>query len=161
MKSILKILILWMLWAFSWSGLFAQGMINTAGNDAIGEGGSVSWSIGLVAFSAWGDMGGNITEGVQQPYEIFIMPGLQEVQTNSFFLVFPNPTDGNVNLKILDTKLKDLSYRIYDTEGREFRRLALITDVTAIPMNDLKPGTYYLVILVADYPIKTYKIINK
>jgi len=161
MNFFLKVLFFSIAAALPAHGIYAQKCIHAAGGEAGGSGGSVSWSLGQVACSDWSDAGGIVTEGVQQPYEIFIMPGLQEFQSNPACLVFPNPTSGNLNLKILDPELKNISLRIYDTKGRQLRNLKVTAKETTIPMDDLKTNTYYLCIQEKDQPVMTYKILKK
>jgi len=161
MKIFLKLLVTLMPAVFFMPGLYAQKMILSAGGEAEGGGGNISWSIGQAAYSVWADAEGTLTEGVQQPYEIFISPGLQEFQPESLCIIFPNPTTGNVNLKILDPKLKKISYCIYDTEGRQLHKMAVGIAETTISMDDLKPDTYFLVIQEMDRAIMTYKIIKR
>jgi len=161
MKFFLKSLIILITAVFCNPGLYAQRITLPAGGEANGEGGTVSWSVGQVAYSVWEGTEDKLTEGVQQPYEIFIMPGFQEFQSESFCIIFPNPTSENVNLKITDPKLKNLSFCIFDTEGRQLRKMDIGTTETTIPMDDLKPGTYFLVIQEMDQTKRTYKIIKK
>ncbi len=150
-----------MLTGFPMTELFAQQDILSAGCNATGNSGSVSWSVGLVAYSAWSASTGTITEGVQQPYEIFNIAGLEESESIPGFIVFPNPTSGKVTLKFFDHRLNNLSSCIYDVEGTLLRRIAIDTEEVIIPMDDLKPATYFLIILEKDQPVKTYKLIKK
>jgi hypothetical protein len=161
MKIVLKLLLILLLAGFTRVPLFAQQDILAASCNASGNGGTVSWSVGLVAYSSWGGASGSIIEGVQQPYEIFNLDGLEEFDSNPGFIVFPNPTTGKVTLKFLDSNLKNRSSCIYDMEGILLRKVTADTEEVTIPMDDLKPATYFLVILEKDQPVKTYKIIKK
>jgi Secretion system C-terminal sorting domain len=161
MKIVLKLLFILMLAGFPMAELFAQQGILSANCNASGNGGTVSWSVGLVAYSAWSESTGIITEGVQQPYEIFNIAGLEDFESDPEFIVFPNPTNGKVTLKFFDHTLKNLSSCIYDIGGTLLRRVEVDTEEVSIPMDDLKSATYFLVILEKDQPVKTYKIIKK
>jgi len=161
MKSLLKILLILILSGFSMPKLVAQQDILSAGCDATGNGGMVTWSVGLVAYSAWSNTTGFLTEGVQQPYEIFNITGFEELKTNPGIIIFPNPTSGNVTLRTLDHNLKSLSACIFDIKGTRLRTIAIDAEEIAIPMEDLKPATYILNILEKDQLVKTYKIIKK
>jgi hypothetical protein len=161
MKIILKLLLILMLAGFPMAELFAQQDILSASCDATGNGGTVSWSVGEVAYSAWSNATGTLTEGVQQPYEIFNMAGIEEFESDPEFIVFPNPTTGKVTLKFFDRNLKNLYSCIYDMDGKLLHRVAVDSEEVSIPMDDFKPATYFLVILEKDQPVKTYKIIKK
>ncbi len=161
MKIILKLFFILILAEFPIGALFAQQDILSANCNATGNGGTVSWSIGLVDYSAWSSTTGTVTEGVQQPYEFFIISGLEEFESSTECTVFPNPTTGKIILKFLNHNLKNLSSCIFDLEGARLREIAVDSEEISIPMDDLKPATYFLVILENDRPVKTYKIIKK
>jgi hypothetical protein len=139
---------------------FAQQEILSAGFDAVGDSGSVSGSIGQVAFSAWTDTTGNVIEGVQQPYEIFNIPGFSEIGSDPVCLVYPNPTTGIVTIKF-SADVNNTSCSIYDVNGILLRTRSCDSKEVSILMDDLQPATYFLVILKQDQPTKTYKIIKR
>ena len=58
--------------------IFAQKNTVASGSVAIGAGGTVSYSIGQTDFIAATGGGGRITQGVQQPYEIFVVTGIEK-----------------------------------------------------------------------------------
>lgn len=161
MKIFMRVFLIIILSGLSMSELFAQQDVLSASCDGSGNGGTVSWSVGLVAYSTWSDVAGILTEGVQQPYEIFNPDGIEDFVSNSEFSVFPNPTTGKVTLKSFNINLKNRSASIYNMEGTVLRSVSVDAEEVAIPMDDLKPATYFLVILEKDQPVKTYKIIKK
>ena len=161
MKIIPKFLLLLVLGGFPAAGLFAQQQILSANCDATGLGGTVSWSVGQVAYCAWSDATGFLTEGVQQPYEIFNITGFEESTFTPQFIVFPNPTSGKVTLKIFDQGLENLDACIYDMNGKRLCTVKINTEEATIPMENLQPGTYFLNILEKDQTVKTYKIIKR
>ena len=161
MKIILKLLSILMLAGFSMATLFAQQDILSASCNATGNGGNVSWSVGLVAYNTCSGSTGTLTQGVQQPYEIFVIAGFEEFESGPLCTVFPNPTTGKVTLKFLGHCLNNLSSYIYDMAGNKLCRVTVDVEEVCIPMEDLKPATYFLVILENDKAIKTFKIIKK
>jgi len=56
----------------------AQETILASGGDATGNGGTASYSIGQVFYSVHVLTEAYITEGVQQPYEIYILSGMED-----------------------------------------------------------------------------------
>jgi hypothetical protein len=160
MKIIPKFLLMLVFGGFPANALFAQQQILSANCDATGIGGTVTWSVGQVAYCAWSDATGFITEGVQQPYEIFIT-GFEESASTPQFIVFPNPTSGKVTLKIFDPGLKNIDACIYGMNGKRLLTVNVTSEETTIPMDDLRPATYFLNILEKDQTVKTYKIIKK
>ena len=67
-----------------------QQTTSAAGSDAVGNGGSVSYSIGQIDYSQSAGNGFVFSEGVQQPFEIFIT-GVEDVLEAIGVHVFPNP----------------------------------------------------------------------
>jgi len=161
MKIMLKLLLFLMLAGFTNFQLFAQQDVLSASADATGDGGTVSWSVGQVAYSAWSGADGSLTEGVQQPYEIFHIEGIQEFDSGPGCTVSPNPTTGKISMKFSDPDLKNLTFHIYDIEGISVYNAAIEDKEVSVNMDNLKPSSYFLVILKNDLPVKTYKIIKK
>jgi hypothetical protein len=143
------------------TALFAQQDILSTSCDAAGTGGTVSYSVGQVPYLAWTSATGTITEGVQQPYEIFTMAVNEKFTSDPGCIVFPNPTTGKVTLKFSNPILNNLSFCIYDMEGTRMSGDTIDSEEVSIPMDDLKPAIYFLVILEKNQPIKTFKIIKQ
>jgi hypothetical protein len=95
-----------MLWA---SLTQAQESINSSGGDATGIGGTVSYSIGQLAFISYTNASGIVSQGVQQAYEIFTV-GIKEAELNISLSVFPNPTSDNLILQVNDFDLSTLNF---------------------------------------------------
>ena len=86
------------LWMMAMQTIDAQSDVVPMGGTATGDGGTVTYTIGQIAVQSYEESGVIISEGVQQPYEIQIIgidnyPG---ITLNA--VVFPNPTNGNVQL---------------------------------------------------------------
>ena len=86
MKSKLTLFTL-LLFALS---LKAQESIQASGGDALGSGGSSSYSIGQAIYSSYVDSGGSMTEGVQQAFEEQTL-NVSELDSNGIVSVYPNP----------------------------------------------------------------------
>ncbi|MCB0409870.1 MAG: hypothetical protein KDD29_06595, partial [Flavobacteriales bacterium] len=52
--------------------VFAQENTVSSGGDALGVGGSASYSVGQVVYTTHTGVNGSIAQGVQQPYEISV-----------------------------------------------------------------------------------------
>ena len=64
---------------FCLTTLHAQEAIFTTGGEASGNGGSASFSVGQVAYQTYSGTSGSLVEGVQQPYEITVLNGTEEI----------------------------------------------------------------------------------
>src|SRR5689334_14951532 len=73
------------------SGMNAQSNTVASGGDAKGSGGSSSYSVGQVNYAT--NSGGSkiITEGIQQPYEILVVTGIEKTDIDLSAAVYPNP----------------------------------------------------------------------
>jgi hypothetical protein len=161
MKFTLKSLLLLILVGISTIGLYAQQGILTASGNAAGTGGSVSWSIGQVAYLTLSDTTGSVTEGLQQPFEIYQYIGIPGREKEPGCQVFPNPTDGKVTLKFSDPDIKGISYAVYDITGLLLSSASVENQQVSIGFDHLIPASYILLILKNDTPVKTYKIVKK
>ena len=61
--------------------LTAQEAITTSGGDASGSGGSVSYSVGQILYSTNTGANGSVAHGVQQPFEISVVIGIEEASS--------------------------------------------------------------------------------
>jgi hypothetical protein len=142
--------------------LQAQETIPSASGDASGNTGTVSYSVGQVAFLTKSGTDGTITEGVQQPYEILIPTGIEvEKGITLECLLYPNPANRYVKLKIEKHDLNNLSYQLYNMNGMLLQNIKIESEETFIPMEDLVKATYVLIIIENGKTLKTFQVIKK
>ncbi len=142
----------------------AQEAVLTAGGDIASPHGNVSYSIGQVIQTMDTATTGSVAHGVQQPYEISEITGIQQIIKHSVTLsVFPNPTNNYLMLKldsIAYTGKNIYRYQLFDVYGKVLEKNDLSEDVTVIPMQQYVPGNYFLVVLSGNRIAKTFKIIK-
>ncbi len=149
------------LYLFAMSVLFSQDVISTSGGDGTGSGGSVSYTVGQVGYTSIDSEDGSITQGVQQPFEIFVIVGIDEAADISLiFEAYPNPTSGILTLKIINYNSENLSYKLYDFNGRTVEVKSIDILETRINMISLPSSTYFLKIFDENKEIKTFKIVK-
>jgi hypothetical protein len=161
---ILKKRTLWSLFlaALAVSFLQAQQSVVASGGNASGIGGSVSYSAGQVVYTTALGSGGSTAQGVQQPFEIAVVLDLEETKGITLqFTVYPNPTWGNVTLQIENYDIQNLSYTIFDLNGRIIAKDRIISNQTFISMENLASATYYIKIMKINKELKVFKIIKK
>lgn len=150
-----------MLFLCSFSGL-AQESILTANDNATGAGGTVSYSVGQVAFITIGSGNGTVTEGVQQPYEILFMTGVDDEKAISpNCTVFPNPAHSEVMLKMDKQVIGQLNYQLRNSNGLLLSDMKIETSETIIPLNEQPAGIYLLTVIDENKNQTTWKIIKK
>jgi len=99
----MKTILLFILTGLGGISLLAQQTVSSAGgNAATGGGGTVSYTVGQVAYTTiTNGVNGSVAQGVQQPYEISVVTALEEANDISLeFSVYPNPFTDYLILKI-------------------------------------------------------------
>ncbi len=163
MRTSLLITVL-LAFTFSLSSSFAQEIIPAAGGNAGGSGGSVSYSIGQLFYKINPGTDGSVAEGVQQPYEISVVTGIQEATgINLVVSAFPIPAADFLILRVEDYDFEDLDYLLYDVSGRLLMEGKVTSSETTIYMTNLVPAVYFLKVLQirpSYLEVKTFRIIK-
>lgn len=147
-----------LLFSFTISG---QESINASGQNASGAGGSVSYSIGQLVYTTnSSSSNGSVAQGVQQPYEISVVLGVQYPGIKLIMTVSPNPTTDFVTLKIDNYEFESLTYHLYDLNGKQFLTGQTTTTETQISIGHLPSAVYFLKITDKTKTIKTFKILK-
>ncbi len=141
--------------------LQAQEAIPASGGNATGNGGSASYSVGQVVYTTNTGTNGSAAQGVQQPYEISVVTGIEVAKDiNLFFSVYPNPATDFLTLKIEGTVETKYIASLYNINGKLILAKKVGDNETTIPMGNLMPATYFLKVTEGDKEIKTFKIIK-
>lgn len=143
------------------TGLQAQESVNATGGNASGGGGSVSYSVGQVLYQTHTGTNGTVSEGIQQPYEISVVTGLEEAKgVNLSVSAYPNPTTDYLTLRIDEFDISSLSYQLYDINGKLLLNEKITGNQTSIVMSNLVPSTYFVKVIQGNKEVKTFKIIK-
>lgn len=147
--------------------LLAQQTVSTAGGNANGSGGTVSYTVGQVAYTTSSGSSGSVAQGVQQPYEISVVTALEEAKDISLeFSVYPNPATDYLILKINGDVETRCLVSLYNINGTILQTIKVETNETTIQMQNYSSGTYFLKVaaetqgLASPRIIKTFKIIK-
>lgn len=153
------ILVLLLLTGSSFAAM-AQHATLSAGGEASGSGGTTSYSIGQLVYTTNSGVTGSISQGVQQPFIIKAITGLDELGISLKLTAYPNPANDFVQLKTESEMLTDISYQLYNMQGKLLRSNKLMKIQTGIDMTSLSPATYILKVIHKNTEIKTFKIIK-
>lgn len=159
-----KLIIVLVVFAVYISDLQGQESTTTSGGEATGEGGSVSYSVGQLTYSTHSGTSGSVSEGVQQPYEVYLVSGVEEAGISLKITTYPNPVVDRLTLKFdQETFQREGRWTasLHDVSGAMIKQEVVIDLETAIEMADLSPAVYFLRINGSDQDIKTFKIIKK
>lgn len=135
----MKTLLCSILFSYSIVSIGQQSVV-ASGGDATGSSGSISYSVGQIAYTH--SPTGILNEGVQQPFEIFITSiddSFYQFQLN----LYPNPTSRELIVE-MKNYIDGISASIYDAEGRLIQEINLLSAVTSISVSDWAAASYFI-----------------
>ncbi|MBI9063703.1 MAG: T9SS type A sorting domain-containing protein [Marinilabiliaceae bacterium] len=151
-----------LLFGLGQTGLQAQESVNATGSNASGSGGSASYSVGQVVYTTNTGTNGTVVQGIQQPFEILVVTGLEEAKgINLSVLAYPNPVTDNLILTVDNFELLTLKFQMYDMSGKLLQSENIKGNQTSIAMSNLVPATYFVKITEGNKEVKIFKIIKK
>lgn len=141
--------------------LSAQESTNTSGGNATGIGGNVSYSIGQVIYTTNTGTNGSVAQGVQHAYEIYSI-GVNETTLHISVNIFPNPTAENLTLEISHYTNEQVSYQLFDAQGKLISTGQITSQQTQINMGDLPSACYFIhVVNNENKKAQSFKIIKR
>ena len=122
----------------------AQYNFTSGSGELKGTGGFASQSIGQIAYTTYQSDSGRLNQGVIQPYQISVLSGeeVKDIQLN--FKAFPNPVSNILNLEVENYNSQQLTYQLFDLNGRLLASKKILQSLTEISTADLPPATYFL-----------------
>jgi hypothetical protein len=73
---------------------------------------------------------------------------------------YPNPTKEFLNLKVENYNVENLSYQLFDIQGKLLESKKIESKETSIVTSNLVPATYFLRVIESNREIKTFKIVK-
>lgn len=138
---------------------FSQKATVTAGGDATGPNGSVSYTIGQIDYISV-TSSGSVYQGVQQPYELYV---LETAEWNSDFSItaYPNPVVSFLTVDIGDNSSQPFKYVLVDANGRTVAQGELKEKETQLDVRELASSSYFLNILLNEQLVRSYKLVKR
>ena len=138
---------------------FGQSNTVAGGGDLSGVGGSISYTVGQIDYQAISSATGILTQGVQQPYEILSIDINTLLTFHKTFnaILYPNPSIGVVKIKITEESWDNLSYELYNLQGKLIQTAELSAAITSIDISTIEDGSYYLRIQNSGQILKNFK----
>ena len=140
--------------------LYAQQANVASGGNATGSGGSSSYSVGQIIYTTNSGSTGTVAQGIQQAYTIVSLSNPDYTAVSLSVQTYPNPTTDKIVLDLTDLELTDLSYILYDLNGRTIANAGVSQSQTQIEMQNLPIGVYVLRVNKNNAELKTFKIIK-
>ena len=138
----------------------AQQATTATGGDASGSGGAVAYSVGQIVYTTNTGTTGSVAQGVQQPYEISIVLGIEDNSINLGLSAYPNPTTNYLTLNVGNFELSTLNFQLYDISGKLIESRKIISSAEIIAMENLPSANYFLKVTNNNKEVKTFKIIK-
>ena len=135
-----------------------QGTV-ASGGTTNGNGGSSDFSIGQVVYLNYSNDLWQISEGIQQPFEIYQLNSLPE--ENQLSVTFgPNPTADQLTITIENSAHNDLTFSLVDLNGKLIIDGDLQGSKNELDLKTLAPAQYMLTIYKSNKPVNVFKLIK-
>ena len=134
----------------------AQEVVSTQGDSYSNGIGSIDFTLGEVIIATETDGTNDITQGFHQTNWNFL--GLENHAPNYEATIFPNPTEDVLNIKT--SSFENVTYTLYDAQGKLVMQDILSAEQTPIQVSQLAPGGYTLTLNNQTQNLKTFKLVK-
>jgi hypothetical protein len=137
----------------------SQQKLLSSGGTVAGSG-SLNYSVGQVFFSTNSSNSGSFSESIHQAIELF---SLSTSDKNIVFIkakTYPNPTKNKITLALKDIELNNLTYTVFDANGRLIIKGKVLEEDTDIYMKNYAKGIYFLKVNQNQKQLDIFKIIK-
>lgn len=142
-------------------GIYSQEAVPASGGNVSDIGGTVSFTVGEVVYTKISNNNGIVSQGVQQPYEIFTVGIEDGINENISLSVFPNPSDNELNLQVDDSDFSKYSYQLSDLLGKVLDSQNISTNRTLLNLTDNPSAPYFVKVIQENKVVKIFKIIKR
>jgi len=162
MKIDRRIVCILTIFFFGFTFVNGQQAVVTTGGTAKGSGGTVTYTVGQIAYQTFGGSGGTVMQGVQQPWEVSTPVAVENTEDISLLMnVFPNPTKGAFKLVVGTLENRNLKFRLYDMNGILLKDERINAEETEINIQNHASTIFFLKVISNAQEIKVFKIVKK
>jgi hypothetical protein len=145
---------------FTCGSIQAQQVISSAGASATGIGVQLSWTIGEPVIETFTGTTAILTQGFHQS-RLTVTAIDPTLYPELDLSVYPNPVSTSLQLLISGERLQNLTYKLYNIEGKSILTKVIENSPEMIRMELFSSGTYLLKVFRDDNtPLKTFKVIK-
>jgi len=134
----------------------AQEVVSTQGDSYSTASANIDFTIGEVVINTGTDGTNDITQGFHQTNWNFV--GLEDHAPNYEATIFPNPTSEVLNIRT--STFENVTYTLYDAQGKLVMQNVLSAEQTPIQVGQLAPGNYSITLTNQTQNLKTFKLIK-
>ncbi len=124
----------------------AQEVLSTQGESYSNASTKIDFTIGEVVINTGTDGTNDLTQGFHQTNWTFL--GVEDFAPNFQATIFPNPTQDVLNIKT--SVFENVTYTLYDAQGKLVMQNILSAEQTPIHVSQLAPGAYSLELIFED-----------
>jgi len=135
----------------------AQEIVATQGDSYTNSSGSIDFTIGEVIINAGTDGANDLTQGFHQTNWNFV--SIEDHVSSYEAIIFPNPTSAILNIRT--GSFENVTYTLYDAQGKLVLQDKLSSVQTPIQVSQLAPGSYSLTLSTATQNLKTFQLIKQ
>ena len=118
----------------------AQEVVSSQGETYSNANGSIDFTVGEVIINTGSNGTNDLTQGFHQTNWNFL--GLEDFAPDYQVTIFPNPTQDVLNIKT--SVFENVTYTLYDAQGKLVLQNILSAEQTPIQVSQLAPGAYSL-----------------
>ncbi len=118
----------------------AQEVFSTQGESYSNASAKIDFTIGELVINTGTDGTNELTQGFHQTNWNFV--GLEDYAPDYQVTIFPNPTQDVLNIKT--SVFENVTYTLYDAQGKLVLQNILSAEQTPIQVSQLAPGAYSL-----------------
>lgn len=141
---------------FATISVSAQEVIATQGDSYTNASANIDFTIGEVIIATGTDGTNDITQGFHQTNWNFL--GVEDFAPSYEATIFPNPTSDVLNIKT--STFENVTYTLYDAQGKLVMQNILSAEQTPIHVSQLAPGSYSLTLNNETQNLKTFKLVK-
>jgi hypothetical protein len=142
----------------------AQEVVSSQGQTYSNANGSIDFTVGEVIINTGSNGTNDLTQGFHQTNWNFL--GVEDFAPDYQATIFPNPTQDVLNIKT--SVFENVTYTLYDAQGKLVMQNILSAEQTPIQVSQLAPGSYSLELifeegnkgLLSSSKRKTFKLIK-
>jgi len=139
----------------------AQEVVSSQGETYSNANGSIDFTVGEVIINTGSNGTNDLTQGFHQTNWNFL--GVEDYAPDHQVIIFPNPTQDVLNIKT--SVYENVTYTLYDAQGKLVLQNILSAEQTPIQVSQLAPGSYSLTLNQSmrehqDIPMKTFKLVK-
>jgi len=142
---------------FATISVSAQEVVSTQGDSYSNGSGSIDFTIGEVVINTGTDGSNDLTQGFHQTNWNFV--GLEDHATSYEATIYPNPTSEVLNIRT--STFENVTYTLYDAQGKLVLQNVLSAEQTPIQVGQLAPGNYSIILKNETQNLKTFKLIKQ